>query len=106
MAFSFALVGGAQVPLKGQALGLDGRAGLPGAKNLGGGSDVVGGAVTGAARGVTNALADAAGNNVVGDAIRGGGNQASNKGERLNNEENIVTANKGSRFVIYIDDSK
>jgi hypothetical protein len=101
--FSFALVGGKQLKLQGQALGLDGRAGVVGERSLGKGSDVVGGVATGALQAVSDQVVKAAGANPVGQALQGGLAPLVDKGRKLNNEEDLVTTSKGARFVIYLE---
>ena len=101
--FSFAVVGGRNVALKGSALGLDGRSGIPGQKSLGGVSDVGAGAVSGATQAVGEGLADMVGDNPAGAAVRGATSPGAQKGARLNNEEDLVTTKRGARFSIYVD---
>lgn len=103
VSFSFAIINGRNVPLRATAVGTDGRGGIPGTKSLGGGSDVAAGGAGGAVRGAGDALANAAGDNLVGDALRGATSPAGQKTSRLNNEEDLVTTSRGARFVIYVE---
>jgi hypothetical protein len=101
--FSFAIVDGKNVPLRGSALGLDGRAGVAGTKSLGGASDVAAGGAVGGAQGAVDALSSAVDNSIVGSAIRGAGNPGSLKLGRMNNEEEIVLTGRGARFFVYVE---
>lgn len=103
VSFSFAVVDGRNVQLRGSALGLDGRAGVPGMKSLGGASDLAAGGAAGGASGAVDALASAVDNSIVGSALRGAGSPASSKLSRLNNEEELVTTGRGARFYVYIE---
>lgn len=103
VSFSFAIINGRNVPLRATAVGTDGRGGIPGTKSLGGGSDVAAGGAGGAIRGAGDAVADAVGDNLVGDAVRGATSPAGQKTSRLNNEEDLVTTTRGARFVIYVE---
>ena len=101
--FTFALVNGKSVALKGIALGEDGRAGVPGAKNIGGVSDVGSGAAAGGAQVLLDGAAALVGNDVAAGALRGATAPIVNKAGRLNNEEDMVVANRGSRFFVYVE---
>jgi hypothetical protein len=100
--FSFALVDGRQVPLKGIAMSADKRPGIPGIRSLGGASDVAAGGAEGAVRGLVDAAATVVGDNPGGDAIRGTAGAVGGKAARLNNEEEVVTTQRGARFVVYV----
>lgn len=100
--FSFAIIDGRNVPLRGTALGLDGRAGVAGTKSLGGASDIVGGGAAGGASGVVDALANAVDDSIVGGAVRGAGSPGTQKLGRINNEEDIVLTGRGARFFVYV----
>lgn len=100
--FSFAIVGGQNVPVRGTALTPDNRAGIPGTRSLGGTSDVAAGGAQGAIGGMVDAAAGVIGDNPAGDALRGAGNPVSGKAARLNNEEEVVTTKRGARFVVYV----
>ncbi len=100
--FRFAIVGGKNIPLTGQALAPDGRAGLPGARTMGNGSDVAARALSSAVSATADVAATVAGDNPLGAAVRGGGGTAAGKSERLNSDENIVIVKRGARFVVYV----
>lgn len=101
--FTFAIINGRNVSLQGSALGSDGRAGVPGAKTLGGASDVAAGAASGGLQAVVDLAAGAAKDPLAQAIIRGGGTPAANKTTNLNNEEQIVITNRGARFFVYIE---
>ena len=101
--FTFALVNGRSVTLKGIALGEDGRAGVLGAKNIGGVSDIGAGAATGGAQALLDGAASIVGNDVAAGALRGATAPIVNKADRLNNEEDLVVADRGSKFFIYVE---
>lgn len=101
--FSFAIVGGMSVPLRGIALGTDGRAGVPGAKNVGGVSDVAAGGAAGALQAAVGVVAGALGDGVARGAVEGGGAAVVGKASRFDNEETLVLAEPGARFVVYVD---
>jgi len=100
--FRFAIVGGKNIPLVGQALAPDGRAGLPGARSMGNGSDVAARALSSAVSATADVAATVAGDNPLGAAVRGGGGTAAGKSERLNSDENIVMVKRGARFMVYV----
>ncbi len=100
--FRFAIVGGRNIPLAGQALAPDGRAGLPGTRTMGNGSDVAARALSSAVTATADAAAAVAGDNPLGAAVRGGGGTAAGKSERLNSDENIVMVKRGARFMVYV----
>jgi hypothetical protein len=101
--FTFAIVGGKNVPLKGIALGSDGRAGVPGEKNFGGVSDVAAGAASGAVGAALTAAGGLVPNDIARGAIQGGTGAAVNKVSRIDNEEELVVADRGARFFVYIE---
>ena len=103
ISFTFAIIEGKNVPLKGTALGADGRPGVPGAKSLGGVSDVLAGAAAGGAQALVGIAAAATGNPLAQGLISGAGAPAVGKTSRLNNEEDLVVANAGARFFVYVD---
>lgn len=100
--FRFAIVGGKNIPLVGQALAPDGRAGLPGTRSMGNGSDVAARALSSAVSATADVAATVAGDNPLGAAVRGGGGTAAGKSERLNSDENIVMVKRGARFMVYV----
>lgn len=100
--FRFAIVGGKNVPLVGQALAADGRAGLPGVRSMGNGSDVASRALGSAVAATADAAAAVAGDNPFGAAVRGAGGTAAGKADRLNSDEDIVVVKRGARFVVYV----
>ena len=101
--FSFALVNGKSVALKGIALGQDGRAGVPGTRNVGGPSDIAAGAAAGGAQALLEGAAALVGNDVAAGAVRGATAPIVNKAGRLDNEENLVVASAGARFLVYVE---
>ena len=100
--FRFAIVGGKNVPLPGVALAADGRAGLPGTRTMGNGTDVAARAVGAAVNATADAAAQLAGDNPLGAAVRGGGGAAAGKSDRLNSDENVVVVKRGARFSVYV----
>jgi len=100
--FTFAVVGGKNVPLRGKALGPDNRAGLPANKSLGGGSDIAAKALEGAVRGLGDAAGKAIGG-AAGDVVRGSAGTAAEKAKRLDQEELVLTTRRGLRFSIYVE---
>jgi serine/threonine-protein kinase len=102
ISFRFAIVGGQNVPLAGIALGADGRAGLPGSRTLGNGSDVAARAVGSAIGATTDAVAGIVGPNPGGEVIRGAGGAVAGKSDRLNTDEDVVVVKRGARFVVYV----
>lgn len=104
VSFLFAIVDGRNVPLRGSALGLDGRAGVPGTKSFGGASDVAAGGAVGGAQGAVDALSSAVDSSIVGSAIRGAGNPGAQKLGRINNEEEVVATARGARLFVYVGD--
>lgn len=100
--FNFAVVDGRQVPLKGIAMAADKRPGIPGTRTLGGASDVAAGGAEGAVRGIVGLAGTIVGDNPGGDAIRGTAGAVGGKAARLNNEEEVLTTQRGARFVVYV----
>lgn len=101
--FTFVLVNGKSVALKGIALGQDGRAGVPGAKSVGGVSDIGAGAAGGGAQALLDGAVALVDNEIAGGALRGATASIVNKTTRLNNEEEFVVANAGAKFFVYIE---
>lgn len=101
--FTFAIVNGRNVPLKGSALGSDGRSGVPGAKSVGGVSDVAAGGAGGAVQGLVDLAAGATDNPLAQGIIRGGGAPTVNKATVIDNEEQLVVTNRGVRFAVYVE---
>lgn len=104
VSFSFAVIDGAKIPLRGVAVGLDGRVGVHGTRSLGGVSDVAAGGAAGAVGGAVDAVVGVVDDSVLGGALRGAGGPASSKMGRINNEEEIVVTPRGARFVVYVED--
>ena len=100
--FRFAVVGGRNVPLVGQALATDGRAGLPAERSLGNGSDVAARALSAAVQATANTAAALAGDNPVGAAISGGSGAAAQKAQRINSDEDVWLVKRGVRFFVYV----
>jgi len=100
--FKFAIVAGKNVPLNGIALGPDGRAGLPGQRTMGNGSDVAARALNNAGNAAVGMVAELAGDNPAGAGLRGAGNAAASKADRLNSDENVVVVKPGARFTVYV----
>lgn len=101
--FTFAIVNGRNINLKGSALGSDGRAGVPGAKSLGGPSDIAAGGAGGGAQALVDLAAGATDNTLAQGIIRGAGAPTANKTSRFDNEEQIVVADRGARFFVYVE---
>ncbi|MBI1944651.1 MAG: protein kinase [Deltaproteobacteria bacterium] len=102
--FSFAIVNGRNVALKGSALGPDGRPGIGGEKSLGGLSGIAAGAAGGAAQALLGSAAALAPNDVARRAIQGATASTAAKAERLDNEEELMVAPRGARFFVYVED--
>ena len=101
--FSFAIASGKNIPLRGSALGLDGRAGIPAAKNLGGVSDVGAAAAAGASQALVGAASALVGNDIARGALQGAGSRAAGKTSRFDNEEEVVATEHGVHFLIYLE---
>ncbi|MCC7075067.1 MAG: protein kinase [Deltaproteobacteria bacterium] len=102
--FSFAIVNGRNVALKGIALGHDGRPGIAGEKSLGGLSDIAADAAGGAAQALLGGAAAVVPNDVARRAIQGATASTVAKTERLDNEEQLVVAQRSARFFVYIEE--
>jgi|GEM_PF-2428033 len=101
--FTTAIIGGKNVPLSGSALGLDGKAGIPGNPSGADGTDVLAGAASATVSALGGAAAVAVGGGVPGAAIQGATSPAAGNTSRINTSQTIVSTKRGARFLIYIN---
>ena len=101
--FTTAIVGGKNVSLSGSALGLDGKAGIPGNPSGADGTDVLAGAASATVSALGGAAAVAVGGGVPGAAIQGATSPAAGNTSRINTSQTMVSTKRGARFLIYIN---
>lgn len=107
VAFEFVRFGKDEVVrISGVVRGKDGRTGLPGKKLLDGnaGQSVATAGASSAITGVAGAAAGAIAGPVAGGVVQGVGDSASQKVERLDNDEALVVANGSTPVVVYLTD--